>query len=81
MAYFRKRSGKWSYTFEIGLDPVSGKRKQRNRSGFSTKKAAQLEAARIEQEISDGLYVKESNKYFYHVAEEWFDFYKLKSEN
>lgn len=37
--YFRKRSNSWSFT--IGPDPVTGKRRQKARSGFPTKKGAE----------------------------------------
>jgi len=29
MAYFRKRGEKWSFTIDIGPDPVTGKRRQK----------------------------------------------------
>lgn len=43
--YFRKRNDKWSYTVDIGRDPLTGKRKQKTQSGFKTKKEAQLACA------------------------------------
>ncbi|SDF73624.1 AP2-like DNA-binding integrase domain-containing protein [Fontibacillus panacisegetis] len=39
--YFRKRGTTWSFSVEIGRDPVTGKRKQKTVSGFKTKKEAQ----------------------------------------
>ncbi len=38
MAYFRKRGEKWSFTMDVGKDPITGKRKQITRGGFKTKK-------------------------------------------
>jgi hypothetical protein len=36
MAYFRKRGNNWSFTVDLGRDPVSGIRKQKTKSGFKT---------------------------------------------
>ena len=38
MAYFRKRGEKWSFTMDVGKDPITGKRKQITKGGFKTKK-------------------------------------------
>jgi integrase len=55
MAYFRKlNNGKWSFTMDIGKDPLTGKRKQITRSGFTLKKHAQEEVDKIKQEIKKG---------------------------
>lgn len=54
MAYFHKRKGKWAFTLDIGRDPITGKRKQRTRSGFQTKKEAQQVAREIESEVDEG---------------------------
>jgi integrase len=55
MAYFRKLSnGKWSFTMDIGKDPLTGKRKQITRSGFALKKHAQEEVDRIKLDIKKG---------------------------
>ncbi|MFP3355285.1 Arm DNA-binding domain-containing protein, partial [Pseudoalteromonas sp. SIMBA_153] len=46
MAYFRKVPAKnkkgytYSFTIELGKDPITGKRKQVTRRGFETKKEA-----------------------------------------
>ena len=40
MAYFRKRGEKWSFTMDVGKDPITGKRKQITKGGFKTKKVA-----------------------------------------
>lgn len=54
MAYFRKLSnGKWSFTIDVGRDPITGKRKQITRSGFSLKKEAIEAAAEIAREYKE----------------------------
>lgn len=45
MAYYYKTNNKWSFRIDIGSDPVTGKRRQKSKSGFLTKKAAQIAAA------------------------------------
>lgn len=45
--YFRKRGDKWSFTIDVGRDPVTGKRKQKTVSGFKTKKEAQAACAEL----------------------------------
>ena len=42
MAYFRKRSNGWEY--RISYKDTDGKYKQKSKSGFKTKKLAQVEA-------------------------------------
>lgn len=38
MAYFRKRGEKWSFTMDVGKDPITGKRKQITKGGFKQRK-------------------------------------------
>lgn len=55
MAYFRKlKNGKWSFTMDIGTDPLTGKRKQITRGGFDLKKHAQDEVDKIKLEMKKG---------------------------
>ena len=54
--YFRKRNGKWSFTIDVGKDPATGRRKQKSRSGFNTKKEAQAVCAQLINEIEQGEY-------------------------
>lgn len=49
--YFHKRGDKWSFTIDVGIDPMTGKRKQKSKSGFRTKKEAQQAAATMITEI------------------------------
>lgn len=76
MAYFRKRGDKWSFTVDIGVDPISGKRKQKTSSGYATKKEAQAEANKILHELGTGTYIKETEVSFTAYGEEWIEAYK-----
>lgn len=50
MASFRKRGSTWEYRIRF-TDPQTGKRKEKVKGGFKTKKEAQVIAGQIEQEI------------------------------
>jgi hypothetical protein len=58
--YFRKRGNKWSYTIDIGVDPATGKRKQKTVSGFKTKKEVQAACSEMQQAINSQTFVDES---------------------
>lgn len=36
--YFRKRGEKWSFTIDIGKDPITGKRKQKQHQALKQRK-------------------------------------------
>lgn len=74
--YFRKRGSTWSFTIDIGTDPQTGKRKQKTRSGFRTKKEAQLEAAKLQQEIGQGTFINEKQTVFSEFVEDWLKQYR-----
>lgn len=74
--YFRKRGDKWSFTVDVGIDPLTGKRKQITKSGFQTKKEAQEVCAKIINETTEGLYVKPSHLAFYEFIDQWLEYKK-----
>ncbi len=76
--YFRKRGNKWSFTIDIGRDPATGKRKQKTKSGFSTKKIAQEACAKMISELSKGIYIDAKDMLFKHLVEEWLDLSKVR---
>lgn len=75
MASFRKRGNTWQYVVELGIDPVTGKRSQKTKGGFRTKKLAQLAASKIEKDINDGTYVNESDITFNEFVDVWLKYY------
>ena len=74
--YFRKRGDTWSFTIDRGVDPTTGKRKQKTKGGFPTKKEAHLAAARMAQELDDGVPIEEQNILFKDFAQEWLRLYE-----
>ncbi|MFP3420622.1 site-specific integrase [Bacillus sp. SIMBA_154] len=71
MASFRKHSnGSWEYRIRI-KDPISRKFKEKSKRGFPTKKAAQLAAAKVEQEIGTGTFITNNSITFKQVFDNW----------
>ncbi|MEK4067583.1 site-specific integrase [Peribacillus sp. FSL R5-0717] len=81
MAYIRKRSnGKWAYTVSLGIDPLTQKQKQKTKSGFATKKEAVSAARKVEAEVENGAFVKETKLTFESFAQDWIMVYAQKSK-
>ncbi|MDM5356779.1 Arm DNA-binding domain-containing protein [Peribacillus sp. ACCC06369] len=61
----------------VAKDPVTGKRRQITKSGFKTKKEAQLAAnkVKVEDAIANGGVFQESNITFEESATEWLSYY------
>lgn len=53
--HIRKRGSKYSIVVDIGTDPKTGKRQQKWFSGYKTKKEAELNMAKIINEIEEGM--------------------------
>lgn len=71
--YVRKRGNKYSFTVDIGKDPRTGKRKQKTRSGFKTKKEAQAALAELINSVEKGSYVEIEKKLFNEFALNYFE--------
>lgn len=84
MASFQKYTTKdgvrWMYKYYSTIDPVTGKKKQSTKRGFKTKKEAQLDAATVEIELTNGTFVKEKNTTFAEFAPRWLSLYS-KTQN
>ena len=90
MAYFYKPNCKcpkdakkctcgatWSYIADVGINPKTGRRKQKKKGGFKTKKEAEQDAARLTTDLSDGkTYVQESNIIFKDFSTLWLETYQ-----
>lgn len=71
MAYIYKRGKTWTYRAYAGRDPITGKDKQKSKSGFLTKKDAQLAAAIFERQFHKGDYIEPSALTFENLTKEW----------
>ncbi|WP_449354412.1 site-specific integrase [Virgibacillus natechei] len=71
MAYLYKRGKSWAYRAYAGKDPVTGKDKQKSKSGFNTKKDAQLAAALFERQFHSGEFIEPSKITFNALCDDW----------
>lgn len=58
--HIRKRGATWTYVIEIGRHPATGRRRQKWRSGFRTRREAQRALAEDLARINRGAYVEAS---------------------
>lgn len=66
---------KWAFVVDIGVDPRTGKRKQKKKGGFTTKDDAQKACAKLINELDDNSYVDEMDILFKDFATEWLTMY------
>lgn len=69
-------NAKWAYIIDIGTDPTTGKRKQKKKSGFKTKREAQAAASLLLSEIHNQTYIEEQNITFEDFAYQWLIIYE-----
>lgn len=70
-----KCSATWSYIIDVGINPATGKRKQKKKGGFPTKAEAELHAANLLVELKQGTYVEEKDITFSEFSETWIKIY------
>ena len=64
-----RRGTTWSYVVDVGRDPASGRRRQRTKGGYRTKKEAQQALAALIRTLGDGTYVARDPQ----TLEEWIE--------
>ncbi|MFP5182461.1 Arm DNA-binding domain-containing protein [Bacillus altitudinis] len=69
--YIYKRGKKWAYRAYAGKDPITEKDKQVSKSGFLTKKDAQLTAALFERQFHNDEYIQPSKITFNALSDDW----------
>jgi hypothetical protein len=76
MASFQKYSTKegqrWLFKMYTTPDPETGEKKPTTRRGFKTKKEAMTAAAKMEQEIENGVLINNNNFTYEEVFNQWF---------
>lgn len=75
-SYTKNNKKYYKFQLYIGTNQLTGKRQKTTRSGFKTKKEAQLELSRIQLEIERGLFRKKSADTYQDVYELWLEQYK-----
>ncbi|SDX46235.1 Site-specific recombinase XerD [Marininema mesophilum] len=68
--YFRKRGKTWSFTLDIGKDS-NGRRKQKTKGGYKTKKIAEEACAELISQLRRGEYVEPSKNTLAQYLNEW----------
>ncbi|MGA3674374.1 tyrosine-type recombinase/integrase [Lysinibacillus agricola] len=66
------RGSNWTYVVDVGIDPVTGKRKQKTKGGFKRKKDAQSALNKLLVEIDDNRYIDPSKETFSEFIDRWF---------
>jgi integrase len=66
---------KWAFTVDIGPDPITGKRRQKQRSNFNTLKEAEEAANALLYEVNNETYIDESKMFFKDFAPQWLVMY------
>ncbi|WP_391117757.1 tyrosine-type recombinase/integrase [Psychrobacillus sp. L3] len=66
---------KWAFTIDIGIDPITGKRKQKVRSGFKTREEAEAAATALIHELNQEIYMEETDLTFCEFANQWLPIY------
>lgn len=69
-------NAKWYFAIDVGIDPKTGKRKQKRKGGFATRKEAEIAAANLVKELADGTYIEESDITFKSFSEQWLEMYE-----
>lgn len=67
---------KWYFKIDTGINPATGKRKQKEKGGFNTKAEAEEACAILVAEIKNGTYIEESDALFKDFAKEWIGIYE-----
>jgi hypothetical protein len=67
---------KWEYRIDIGIDPITGRRKQKEKGGFKTRAEAEAAAALVYAEISQGTFVKGKSITFEEFSKDWIKTYE-----
>ena len=76
MASLRQKNGSWEYIVSAGKNPVTGKYDKITKSGFRTKTEAKLAARKVEEELKQGAFIKESDLTFGEFFAQWLDHYE-----
>lgn len=67
----RKRGSSWYYVVDVGRDPITGKRKQKMKGGFKTKKAAETALAELLADVNRGQYVEDAKMTLNELISDW----------
>ncbi|MED4069579.1 site-specific integrase [Priestia megaterium] len=67
------KTGNWDFVFNVGLDPLTGKRKQIRRRGFETKRHAMDAMTKMKAEILSNDFLDLTTMTYSTYMDEWFE--------
>ena len=67
----RRRNGEWEYRFDVGPDPLTGRRQRRTKSGFETKREATKAMREAISAFERGRSVRPSRRTVAQFLNEW----------
>jgi len=68
-----KKTGKWDFVIDVGIDKMTGKRKQKRKRGFNTKREAEEVLTKLKNELLQGTYIEPSQQFYCDYFNEWMD--------
>jgi integrase len=69
----RKRGSTWTVVVDVGPDPVTGRRRQKSKGGFRTRKAAEAGLRELSAAVDGGRYVERSTTTVGDYLDEWLE--------
>ena len=76
---YKRSKDSWTIVFDIGADPVTGKRRQRSRAVRGTKKDAERELSKEAVKLAEGRYFESSRITFGKFLDQWLTDYVASS--
>lgn len=73
--HIRKHGSGWQYTIELGKDPTTGKRLQKSKGGFKTKKECEKTMASLIHELETGQFIKTETMSLKDYLNYWLETY------
>ncbi|MFE4120079.1 tyrosine-type recombinase/integrase [Priestia sp. YIM B13486] len=67
------KTGNWDFVFNVGIDPLTGKRKQIRRRGFETKRHAMDAMTKMKAEILSNDFLDLTTMTYSTYMDEWFE--------
>src|SRR5919106_1070635 len=69
----RKRGSTWTVVVDVGLDPVTGRRRQKSKGGYRTRKAAEAALRELSTAVDARRYVERSTTTVGDYLDEWLE--------
>ncbi len=67
----KKYGSSWCVTFDLGIDPATGKRRQKRKRGFATRKEAEAALTKMITDAEDGLFDQSDRVTVTDFLEQW----------